>query len=799
MCNTRPVLDRNAHVAAVIHRSVLALVFALTLTSWFTKEAAAQGSPTGRQPKLLWTQERQVVWNRMKSDYERNPTNPTTLGGQWYKVVKLNAENVVYGPWNQTAIWPTLMFQWTGDRRWAKIAWERVSDHFLPMGAAEMRGNFGREYAIEHVILLDWLWPALSPSEREQYMNQIGAMLDASLGADRWNSEGYSPVDSDQTVGIYFGVVLFFLTHPEHPRARYWYNFVGSDSNQVGTGGLSATAADRTTARNTIRDYTGMAAGGEWIESAAYNLGTVDLLLLGYEAVRTATPVEYFPEIASWLPDVAKRQVAYWTPDLAQFYQWGDEEHPREAEQTLYKWTNLDGMIAGLLQGTTEGAQLQGQLLDLISKYGATGYPSMQPAVTGRLFFFFNPYARASDWRTEKTFKATGMGVLIHRSGFSPEDSLFAANLAARTDTKLVDHFGHYFNDFELWRKGEWVLTHPRGYMGAPLLGPGANAVLMQGFGDMVEFKEPVAIAAGDKYAYIAGTTGGAAFELPYYDPPQVFVHEWTRSLIYLPGETDAVIAYDRTHVTDVPRPERYYPAVQSLFLNAPAAKQWILHMPVAPKISPSTVSWLSERRQSVQWSVLLPLDAKMTLYDERLLRDNGESIWRDYIDPAELKYHVKVIPSAKNPWDAFLNVIQVGRAGDLELITQPGEVEGVRLSRPGSSDVVALFNARPSAPLAPEAYDRSHATALRRAHLRDSGYSVKWNSRAGTTDVYLADLDPDKTWVIELDGRRGPEIVPASSLPSITVNGSGFHTLRLIAEEKSGRSLNGPANPLGR
>lgn len=722
----------------------------------------------------------------MKADYQRNPSNPPTLGGQWYKVVKTNAENGVYGPYGQTAIWPTLMYQWTGDPAWATIAWNRVATEFLPLTALSttpnLRGNFGREYAIEHVILLDWLWPALTPAQRTQYMDQIGNMLDANLTGNVWVPDGYIPSDSDQTVGVYFGVVLFYLTHPEHPRAAYWYNFAGSDETYVGTGGLTASAANRASARNAIKEYTTvLGAGGEWIESAAYNLGTVDLLLMGYEGVRTATSVEHFPEIAEWLPRLAKRQIAFWTSDLTQYYQWGDEEHPRDTAAVLYEWTNLDGMASGLLQGTTEGEQLQGQLLDLVAKYGPTGNPSMQPAITGRLFFVFNPYAQTADWRTDKAFQASGMGLSLQRSGFSPNDSLFAAHIAPRPERKAVDHFVRYFNDFELYRRGEWVLTHPRGYMGAPNTGLGTNSVLMHGFGDMYEFKEVIGAAAGDGYSYQAGTTGGAAVPTPYYDPPPVFVHEWTRSILYLPGGTDTVIVHDRAHVADVQRRDRYYPADQALFDGAPSAKQWILHMPVAPTIGLSTVTWSTPGGQNVRWSPLLPEGVIKTQYDELVLRTSVDPVWRDYIDPAELKYHVRLWPAVKQDWDTFLNVIQVGDAGGLELIRQPGEVDGVRVSRPGLSDVVALFNARPSSKLDETAYHPSHDAALRRAHVRSTGYTVTWHANTVDTLVYIADLDTKKIWSVAIDGRSGAPFTPtASNLTIVPVNSGGTHTLTL-------------------
>ena len=746
---------------------ILAIILGLALLSSadsFVSVAAGDPSPTGRSPKLLWTAERQAVWNRMKADYEKNPDAPDTLGGQWYKVVKHNAECACrYG---DTGLWATFMYQWTGEQRYVELAWDKLSG-FIRLPPASTDGNFIREHGMEKVVLLDWLWPGLSPQRRRELTASISGMLTHALKANQRLN------DSDQVVGTYFAVVLFYLTHPDNAASLASYRH-----QQIG--GLSATAADRTTARNAIREYVEhLASGGEWIESAAYNLGTVSLLLMGSEAVRTATGVDHFPEATRWTQQWAKRQIAFWTPDLAQSYQWGDEENPRD--NRLFRWTNASGLTAGLLQGTPVGQQLQQQILDLIAKYGPTGHASMEPTVTGRLFFTFNPYAQTTEWRADRTFHAPGTGLILQRSGFDKDDSLFAAHLAPRPGRRAVDHLVRYFHDFELWRKGEWVITHPRGYGGVPITGPGANAVLMHGFGDMLEFKELVGAASSDTFAYQVGTSGGAAVNSTHYNPPPVFVHEWTRSLLYVAGSTDTIIAYDRAHVTDVLRRDRYHPRDQAIFDKAPSAKQWLLHMPVGPKIGPNAISWATLGGQPVLWHPLLPKGSVKTPFDEAALRKSGDPAWKANVKDSELKHHVRVWPSVKQDWDTFLNVIQVGEPGRVDIVSVPGEVEGVRVSRPGAADVLALFNGRPSGRLDHAAYHPSHDVALRRARLRSTEFAIKWRAAGDTTEVFVADLDPAKRWIAELDGQV---LLPSSSagadLLTLMVSGAGDHSLAL-------------------
>ena len=767
----------NARVAPL----VAVAVYIVSTLPVLTSAASADPSPTGRTPKLMWSSERQATWNRMKTDYENGADS---LGAKWYKLVKDNAEcGCRYG---DTGLWATFMYQWTGERRYVTLAWAKVSE-FIAMPPSRTGGNYIRENGIEFVILLDWLWPGLTQTQRSQFQNAIGVMLERELTGNPF-IQGYRLDDSDQVVGTYFAVALFQLTHPEDARAK-------STFGHPQTGGLDATSLERTSARNEIRRYVErLAAGGEWIESGAYNLGTVNLLLLGAEGVRTATGVDHFPELTRWTPLWAKRQIAFWTPDLAQAYQWGDEEHPRE--QQLFRWVNASGLAAGLLEGTAAGAQLQGHLLDLVAKYGPTGIGSAEPVVTGRLFFTFNPYAQTREWRTDRTFHASGAGLLLHRSGFEPGDSLFAVHLAPRPDKGAVDHSVRYMNDVELWRRGEWVVTHPRGYAGAPNTGLGTNAVLMYGFGDMRGFKELLGVAWGDTFAYQVGTTGGSAVPNPYYDPPPVFVHEWTRSVLCLPGSTDAIVIYDRAHVTDVQRRDRFYLPDQQLISRAPAPKQWLLHMPVRPTIADSTIRWSTPGGQSVQWSALLPAGSTKTVNNELALRTGGEIVWRDYIKPEELKFHVSVSPAVKRDWDTFLNVIQAGTPGSVNLLRSNDGVEGVQLSREGSADVVALFNAQPSSRLNDAANDPSHDQALRTARLRTAGYQVSWTANTDTTDIYLADLDPAKAWDVEIDGRRVRRVAPTATaaLPRIVATGGGPHILKVgIAGDASLASVPEP------
>jgi hypothetical protein len=762
---------------------VPAMVVFLALMSLPSVASAAQ-SPTGRSPRLMWTPARQDVWNRMRTDYLANPGSPRTLGGTWFKVVKDNAEcSCRYA---DHGLWATLMYQWTGDTRYVELAWTAIS-RYMAWPLTQRVGNAAREYSIEQVILLDWLWPGLTPQRQSQFSASILEVLNQHLNGYP-SVPGYGMNDSDAVIGIYFAVAAFHTAFPANTLAASLFN------HRL-TGGLTATGVDMATARNSVNLYvTSLAEGGEFIESAAYNLGTVRLLLMGAEAIRTATGVDHFPEVTRWTPRWAARQMAFWTGDLEATYQWGDEEHPRE--RTLFEWTNTSGLTAGLLQGTVEGAQLQQQLLDLVGKYGPVGYNTMEPVVTGRLFFTFNPYAPVADWRVNKSFYAAGMGLLLQRGGVAG-DSLFAAHFAPRPGGKSVHHAVHYLNDFELWRNGEWVLTHPRGYSGAPNYGLGTNSVLMHGFGDMWGFKEVTARATGDTYAFLQGTTGATAVPTGYYRPPPVFVHEWTRSVLYLNGATDTVVVFDRAHMeTQVEGLDRYGPVdLRKITTSATAPKQWLLHMPVIPNVGANFVSWATPGGQSVRWTPLLPAGSTKVVQDETVLAKT-DTAWSSAVKPSELKYHVRLSPNVIRPWDTFLNVIQVGTPGTVTLRSLPGQVEGAHITRPGQADVLALFNAAPGPKLAPASFDPSHAAALRVAHLRSTGFTINWTGQASATEIFLADLDPRKRWAAVADGVSVAAFdVSSDGVARFTISGSGTHSLSLSVV---GEASVQPAAPTG-
>ena len=162
--------------------------------------------------------------------------------------------------------------------------------------------------------------------------------------------------------------------------------------------------------------------------------------------------------------------------------------------------------------------------------------------------------------------------------------SLLFAHFPPALPLGELDHAVHYFGDVQFYRKHAWALTHPIAYAGYPNTGPGVNEMLAGGWGAPVEFRGALTQQDGPGYVYVAGTAGGDVLPAKYYDPPEHWWHEWSRSVLWLQGEPDILVVFDRSHAVDprtLPKFTRYSAANQALMTSAGALKQVVFHAPV--------------------------------------------------------------------------------------------------------------------------------------------------------------------------------------------------------------------------
>lgn len=753
----------RARTASVLGRGVTAAPAAVQASS-----TATAPSPTGRTPRLLWSGEQQAVWNRMRAE-----------NNAWWLLLKNKADRSATPAYSGGDIgeYAVLAYQITGDATYARKAWAMLTGYakgqsFLdPSFFPEDGRNFTREAFVDFVWMYDWLYPALSAAERTLFLNQLnrwGDMVLDKLPNVNW---GTRLTDSDETVGHYFGLAfLDVATGPDNPRAG---TFLGTTWNEhsanatLPVGGLTATGSNLTSSmRNAVRRYVEMAEGGEWLESSEYNMNTMRLLLWGAYGVRTATGVDYFPEVSRYATHLAKAQISEVTPDLQDAYQWGDIQEPR----TLSLWLRLTlaGTLSGLLQNDVNTGPYAQQLVDdLVTRYpNAVGNSS---SIGTSFFLCYNPYAARADWRGayRKGYTAPGYGFQFFHDGWEVGDSFFGTQFPT---SPRVDHGLWFLNTFQLYRRGEWALTHPLGYQSSG--GEYMNSMLIGGLSATYENKGLVAHEFGpaDEYAYSAGSCSGQYYEQPYYNPPDTFLHEWTRSLLYLPSadkHSDTIIVFDRTQADNpknLPKLDRYRATDLARIQNAPANKQWIIHSPVVPTLTPGAISWSTAGGQQVRVNTLLPAAQNRTVLNEKTAWTPTGTILNE-----ELRYQTRITPQTEQRWDTFLNVVQAYDAGtslgNTMVRSAANEAEGVVVARGSHNDTLVLFSANPS------------------ARVLTAGYTLNWTANTLRTEAYFMDLAPAATWSVVVDGGASvPVAVSSQGVGRVVLSGIGPHTLRLAA-----------------
>jgi len=309
--------------------------------------------------------------------------------------------------------------------------------------------------------------------------------------------------------------------------------------------------------------------------------------------------------------------------------------------------------------------------------------------------------------------------------------------------------------------------------------------MLHAGFGSMAEFRDVVGVQndARGGFAYLAGTTGGQKYPKGYYAPPPTYLHEWTRSLLYVPAanrRSDTIVVFDRSqadHPRDLPRFDRYSAADRETIYKVGSLRQWLLHMPVRPSVSDNVISWDVPSGDRVRVTMLLPRRRTVTPIDQAQLWSNSS------LPPQQRKWHVRVTPESEEAWETFLNVIDVGSSDattTAQLVTSAeDDIQGTLVRRQGSTDLVALFNATPGRPSGLADYDPGLANLLRHVRLRGTGFTVRWISSSQATDVFVADLDSTRNWHYRVDsGPSMPITQLEGGIARLAVEGAQSHTL---------------------
>lgn len=814
-------------------------------------------SPTGRTPRTIWTSARQDVYNQMKADYDSNPANPPTLGGRLYKYASQQASNTNNGL-DIIGMWPTLMYQMTGDVSWAANAIARLKGNsFWTHHVSYWYGNPVREYGQALAWMYDWLWPGISAQDRADFATRANTLFascanggESGPGGGNQTSLNVRLGDTDQMTGEYTALGMWAIAAgEEYPDALTYFATVGGATPDAAYASvqplrhpLHGGTPSPYTARMALQYYVGrMAAGGVWHESSHYDLGTVQLLVFGAEGIKSAYPSE-MSDVTAWYPGACKRQMFASTNDFNHSVQYGDVEAGKlRNEMVNYHWISLSMMLAGVAQGDDVGPYMQGHTMAHLAAKGVP-FQTISTVPVPRALALFNPYAPTSDYaQIGQTYFAQGQGQLFVKDSWASSGSLTWLQYMPACIT--VHHKPYWSGHFQIYRRNHWAFDAPLQYgSAAPPVNDSGNSAYpgsvngMRLFGfylrppgaggssfttnEAVDGFNRVWSKLGADWAYLAGTSGGQVHPTGvYFNPPPTCCHEYSRSFLKLTstdGSSDVIVIFDRVNCKD-PRdptllPYNYLETAsfkeKTLIANAIARKEWIFFTNQAPIVqgvqsshaqtftsSMGVVRWTDIGGDPAQVEALLPTGQNRRVQDWNVIAGTA------YAPSERDHWRITQYPATDQQWDVFLNVVSCynngGVAPTSTLITGTQNMSGCLVNRSGQDNRVVMFNGTQGAELP---LFNTYATMkgiLDVVRFQANSFNFGYTQTTTWCKALVCDLSPSITWTYTVNGGSASALsIGSDGVGEISVNGTGAKTIALIANGEA--PPDPPENPVG-
>jgi hypothetical protein len=689
---------------------------------------------TSRAPRLLWTCERQAFLTKL-----HDSNDP-----QWQELLDVATRSgTADSQYADIGSYAALVYQITGDMSFAQKARDQMVKEIST--SVTLDGNYYRDTGTEYAVTYDWIQDTLSAADKKM-------ILDIQFGwVDQLNMRS-PPIrtgDTDATVGGYFGPLALAIAASDDPRAA------AIRANPLWSQ-LDATASSFDTPRDSLKLYmTDFAKGGVWMESSYYDPNTLQLVGLGYEALRTGLGEDHFPEFPVYAESIVKGLMHEVSGDFKAMGEWGDIDTPRDVDIT----TRIDALaiFVGLLPASSPTRPLVVQYLkDLRAEAKSEGAKVRR----ARLFYFFDPTADASDYRAAlpTSYFADGQGMLFARQGWAKDDTYLFLHL--RRPTMGVDHENNQFGNFQMYRKGADVLTNPLGYGGGAVAPEAVNTIVLGGL-DAMATRKVVGYTGGAGFAYFAGQAQGPRYGAGFTNPPPEFVHEWTRSFVYLSSTmhtADTLVVYDRVDA-DHPSMVSLYSSDDRPLINAATKnKVAIVHALSNPTLAGNRYTWTAKSQQ-VELSMLAPAGVVSTVVDESTI-----SAWPSgNPNSSERHYYVQMTPTADQVYDTFLNVLQVSDAAvgqkPVRVVSADNGMEGALIARPGQPDAVVLFS------------------STQGSRIRQTAFTFPVTPGSTGYDLYVGDLDVSKGWS---SSSGGDLVVDPGGLARVTLPNGGAQTVTI-------------------
>ena len=579
------------------------LAFTANLAPCLRTEASAQ---RGTPPAFSFTPKRIATMQRMRAEghhlwrlHERQCAATGTPKQSYF----------------DSGLWCLPVYVVTGDAAAAQRGIKRILQYpVTPPNGNEVRERFGGL-----VLMTAGYWPAMTSAQRAS----ARAMLD---GWAKWATGKNLPMyaggfrlgDSDQSVSTWFSLALLTVFNEAMGFPGRWVDSVSTPQGgeRWPIGGFAATAATQTTARNNVAFYSRQFVGGEWNESAAYNEGTLQMLIMGDDALTSQLGRSLTPEFRSQLPAAGRAQAFMVTPDLMQPVQWGDEEKPHDL--TLYNRTVLLCMLS------PHSPDAHRLLLDLWKKHGTSGYGSAEPVE--RCLPYYDPDAPVAASPATGRHVATGRGHLYVKDA----TTLF---FAQGPNPQNEDHQWQVTRNIMVYHRGAWWLDHPHGYGGVAADPVGQNGLSLAGFGAMPN-RAMVRVDSGDGWSAITSRTSGCVYVGNFWEPPPCFVKSAlsTQFVTKIDGSPVVIVrdSVDMSNPLTMPRIERYYPADRARIDDAKGGWWAIWHMPKRPTATADGHEWTTAGRLPIALHTFGATES--VVLNENALwkeKDNGTRGWQ--------------------------------------------------------------------------------------------------------------------------------------------------------------------------
>lgn len=780
-------------------------------------------------------------WAQMKSDYDANPSNPATLGGQIYKYAKIQADVPPPNYFDQIGMWGAIFYQITGDVAYAQrsLAILKTNSFWTSPTVSIYDGNPVREYGQMLVLIYDWIYTGIADPDRSTFRTKLGTLMGRCVNGGP--NEGYglqTPLntrtgDTDQCTGEWTTLGMWAIVDGGTDGvAESLFTTIGGSAvtpqvaldNPIRHPG-SFGNPNPVNARNAMYYYVNMMAkGGQWIEGSHYNMGTLQLLLFGFDCIRAHYPTEDLQDIKDFAEDVAIQQIHFATNDRNQSFQYGDVETNNARNELLgYNYYGTSMMSSLLCADTVTGPYMQRFVLDHMADHGFP-FGSQDAVPTPRSFLSFDPYqTAAADYTSvQKSLWMAGQGQLTSRPSWDADDSAFWCQWMP--GEKFVHHQVKWNGAFQLYRKAHWALTHPQAYGSgttgalatADAPGPqnvvriarvfsfppwygGGGAISDAAINGMSRVWSKIAT----NYVYLCGTAGGPFHPNgQYYNPPPTCLHENTRSIVKLHSTTkdnDVIIVYDRINLVDprtLPNYTRYASVEQTLMNGATTLKEWMIFSNVATAVGGVTathgqvfasnggaITWTDPGGDPVRVDTLLPTDMSKLVHDFSNASIHGTA----YTGTELLYWRTIIYPTVAQQWDTFLNVVSAYDNGSTQptatLITGTANRQGCRVVRTSENDVILMFNGTQGSdlPTNQTANWPAMKAILDVVRYAATGFSFTYTQTTATATVLLFDLDPNHSWTKNVDGAGATSLtVDSIGAAEFTVSGASSHTIVL-------------------